>query len=108
MNIPPYPYMIPISIGVKSSSFVPFSNASYKASTVSNAVKHGIFDSTANLLILNPSLDSCFPLVGVLMIKDSFPEPIKSGILFSPSQIFWTVSASTPFSFKNVAVPEVA
>ena len=63
-----------MSIGVKSSSLIPFSNASYNASTVSNAVKQGIFDSTASLLILKPSLDSCFPFVGVLIMNDNLPR----------------------------------
>ncbi len=63
-----------MSTTAKSSSFVSFSIALYKAFTVSSDVKHGILHSTAILLILKPSLPDCFPFVGVLITKFNFPD----------------------------------
>ena len=71
-------------------------------------MKQGILHSTAILLILNPSLLDCFPFVGVLITKLIFPSSIKSIILFLPSHNFSIMIDSTPFSFKYLAVPEVA
>ena len=101
-------YIFVISTGFKFFSSIPVSIALYKAQAVSNDVKHGILHSTAILLILKPSLFDCFPLVGVLITKLIFPNSIRSIILFLPSHSFSITIDSTPFSFKYLAVPEVA
>ena len=76
---------------------------------MSIAVKHGTLLSAASLLILKPSRFASLPFVGVFIIKLNSPECIKSGILSVPSHIFGTdFTFSIPFSFKNLAVPEVA
>jgi len=67
-------YTFVISTTSITSSVFISSIASYKAFAVSNDVKHGTFDSTASLLILNPSLFASFPLVGVVIIKLIFPS----------------------------------
>lgn len=66
-------YICVISTISISSSVCISSIASYRAFAVSSEVKHGIFDSTASLLILNPSLFDSLPLVGVFIIKFIFP-----------------------------------